>query len=319
MTLNDSKQSEEGLSDKGPPISYSLNTFNNLGFGVGLRSQHFPYLMNNENLLVDWFEIISENFIDNHGYARHVLDSIRAKYPVVMHGVSMNIGSKDPLNWLYLNKLKELAEYIKPEWVSDHLCWTGFAGVNTHDLLPLPLTEESLNHVVKRVREIQDFLGRPLIIENPSTYLEFVQSELSEWEYLTALVEQTHCGLLLDVNNVYVCAHNHGFSALEYLHGLPHQNIVQIHIAGPTDVGDCLIDTHDHPVPTEVWHLYKLAQDLTGGVATLLEWDANIPEFPDLVAELNKAKAILAGETLDTKHVHVHASDTPAISTPIVF
>ncbi|WP_221937491.1 MNIO family bufferin maturase [Shewanella psychropiezotolerans] len=291
----------------------------NLGFGVGLRPQHFPYLMKNDDPLVDWFEIISENFMDNHGYARHVLQHIRSKRPVVMHGVSMNIGSTDPLNWTYLHKLKELADVVQPEWISDHLCWTGFAGVNTHDLLPLPLNEESLMHVAGRVREIQDFLRRPLIIENPSTYLEFSQSELSEWEFLALLVEQTNCGLLLDVNNVYVSAHNHSFDATEYVRGLPHQNIVQLHVAGPTDVGDCLIDTHDQPVPTDVWRLYKLAQELTGGVATLLEWDANIPDYPELVAELDKAKAVLAGEAIQDVPIHRQSDDTPVLSTPVVF
>jgi uncharacterized protein (UPF0276 family) len=313
--LNTSDKSIKGLLDKGP----SALAAKNLGFGVGLRSEHFPYLMNNDDPLVDWFEIISENFIDNHGYASHVLENIRRKRPVVMHGVSMNIGSADPLNWRYLNKLKELVNFVQPEWISDHLCWTGFAGVNTHDLLPLPLTEESLEHVAKRVGEIQDFLGRPLIVENPSTYIEFVQSELSEWEFLSALVERTNCGLLLDVNNVFVSSHNHGFDATDYLHGLPHQNIVQLHIAGPTNVGNCFIDTHDQPVPTEVWHLYKLAQDLTGGVATLLEWDANIPEYPDLVAELNKAKIVFAGKALDAGYIPVQEGDTRAISTPAVF
>ena len=292
--------------------------FKNLGFGVGLRSTHFPYLMKHTDPLVDWFEIISENFMGNHGYARHVLEQLKAKRPIVMHGVSMNIGSSDPLNWQYLNKLKELADYVQPKWISDHLCWTGIAGINTHDLLPLPLTEESLHHVAKRVCEIQTFLNRPLIIENPSTYLEFSQNEFSEWAFLSALVEQTNCGLLLDVNNVYVSAHNHHFSATDYIQELPHRNIVQLHIAGPTDVGDCLIDTHDQPVPSAVWHLYKLAQELTGGVSTLLEWDANIPKYTELVKELDKARAVLKGIIPEQKEVHMKAGNTPVISTPIV-
>jgi len=251
--------------------------------------------MKNNDPMVDWFEIISENFMNNHGYARHVLDKLKKTRPIVMHGVSMNIGSTDPLNTTYLKALKELAEYVQPEWISDHLCWTGFAGKNTHDLLPLPLTEESLKHVSKRVLEVQDYLKRPLVLENPSTYLEFKQSTITEWEFLSALVEKTNCGLLLDVNNVFVSATNHGFSAENYIQNIPIENVVQIHIAGPTDYGNFLIDTHDQPVPTPVWKLYKLAQELTGGVSTLLEWDANIPEYPELVKELKKAKEAVLG------------------------
>ncbi|MET1256474.1 DUF692 domain-containing protein [Aliikangiella maris] len=293
-------------------------TMKNLGFGVGLRTPHFPYLMSHDDLLVDWFEIISENFMSNYGYARHVLQRITKQYPVVMHGVSMNIGSHETLNWSYLEQLKALADFVKPEWISDHLCWTGVAGVNSHDLLPLPLTESVLEHVACRVNSVQDFLKRPLILENPSTYIEFQQSELTEWEFLSALVEKTQCGLLLDVNNVYVSAHNHGFCAVEYINNLPHRHIVQLHIAGPTDVGDCLVDTHDHPVPNEVWALYSLAQQLTGGVATLLEWDANIPDYVDLVTELNKAKAVLSGETPEPVEIMVDDAISKVVSTPIV-
>jgi uncharacterized protein len=267
----------------------------NLGLGVGLRNQHFNYLMRHEPP-VDWFEIISENFIDNHGYARRVLERVRSLRPVVMHGVSLSIGSTDPLDWDYLKGLRALAEFVRPAWVSDHLCWTGVAGVNTHDLLPMPLNEESLRHVAARVREVQDFLGRPLVLENPSTYLEFKDSTLPEWEFLSGLVREAGCGLLLDVNNVYVSAHNHGFDPEQYINNLPHESVVQIHLAGPTDCGRYLVDTHDQPVPARVWELYGLAQGLTGGVSTLLEWDANIPDFPELVAELRKAEAALAGE-----------------------
>ena len=185
---------------------------------------------------------------------------------------------------------------MRPEWVSDHLCWTGVAGVNTHDLLPMPLNEESLRHVAARVRQVQDFLGRPLVLENPSTYLEFKDSTVTEWAFLSELARETGCGLLLDVNNVYVSAYNHGFDAEHYVRSLPHEAVVQIHLAGPTECGGYLVDTHDRPVPARVWELYRLAQGLTGGVSTLLEWDANIPDFPDLVAELRKAEAALAGE-----------------------
>ena len=288
----------------------------NLGLGVGLRNQHFSYLMNHDPE-VDWFEIISENFIDNYGYARKVLEHLSSIRPVVMHGVSLSIGSTDPLNWDYLKKLKALAEFVHPAWISDHLCWTGVQGVNTHDLLPLPLTEESLRHVIDRVRQVQNFLKRPLVLENPSSYMEFRDSTFAEWAFLTELANETGCGLLLDVNNVYVSGYNHGFDAEHYIRSMPHDAVVQIHIAGPTDCGRFLVDTHDQPVPARVWELYKLAQELTGGVSTLLEWDANIPDFPDLVAELRKAEAALRGEN---SGVSMRKSDgASAVSNPVGF
>ena len=288
----------------------------NLGLGVGLRNQHFSYLMSHDPQ-VDWFEIISENFIDNFGFARHVLERLASIRPIVMHGVSLSVGSTDPLNWNYLKALRTLAEFVQPRWISDHLCWTGVANVNTHDLLPLPLTEESLSHVVERVRQIQDFLERPLILENPSTYLEFKESTLTEWEFLSALAKETGCGLLLDVNNVYVSSYNHGFDPEHYIRNLPHASVVQIHLAGPTDCGQYMVDTHDQPVPTAVWHLYKLAQELTGGVSTLLEWDANIPDFPELVLELKKAEAALQG-TIPDAPVHRSAA-AEIVSNPVDF
>ena len=288
----------------------------NLGLGVGLRNQHFSYLMSHDPQ-VDWFEIISENFIDNFGFARHVLERLASIRPIVMHGVSLSVGSTDPLNRNYLKALRTLAEFVQPRWISDHLCWTGVANVNTHDLLPLPLTEESLSHVVERVRQIQDFLERPLILENPSTYLEFKESTLTEWEFLSALAKETGCGLLLDVNNVYVSSYNHGFDAEHYIRSLPHASVVQIHLAGPTDCGQYMVDTHDQPVPTAVWHLYKLAQELTGGVSTLLEWDANIPDFPELVLELKKAEAALQG-TIPDAPIH-HSAAAEIVSNPVDF
>ena len=290
--------------------------FPNLGLGVGLRSKHFPYLMNEPDMLVDWFEIISENFLDNHGYGRHVMLEIAKVKPMVMHGVSMNIGSKDPLNMEYLKKLKDLANEVQPVWISDHLCWTGIAHQNSHDLLPLPLNEESLAHVIKRVHKVQDYLERPLILENPSTYMEFEMSTMTEWNYLTQLVEETNCGLLLDVNNVYVSSFNHGYDPEEYIKNLPHQSIVQIHLAGPTHAGDLMIDTHDQPVPKRVWELYKMVDELTGGVSTLLEWDAKIPEYPELVEELNKAKKVLQGDLPETA---VFQSSGNIVSTPVGF
>ncbi len=286
-----------------------------LGLGVGLRNKHSHYLMHNPPQ-VDWFEIISENYIDDFGFSRHVLNHVRAQVPVVMHGVSLSIGSTDPLNIDYLAKLKQLALEIEPKWISDHLCWTGVQGVNTHDLLPVLLTEESLKHIARRVQQVQDYLGRQLVLENPSSYLEYKASEIYEWEFLSELATTTGCGLLLDVNNVFVSAHNHGFDAENYIRSLPHSHIVQMHIAGPTDYGQLLVDTHDHPVPHKVWQLYKLAHELTGGVSTLLEWDANIPEYPELVEELFKAKRVLKGDLPDAPVVVI---DSLPVSNPVQF
>jgi len=287
----------------------------NLGLGVGLRNKHFNYLLHNP-AQVDWFEIISENFMDDFGFARHVLMHVRKQVPVVMHGVSLSVGSTDPINFKYLEKLKALAEAIEPEWISDHLCWTGVAYTNTHDLLPMPMTQESLIHVCERVMRIQDYLKRPLILENPSTYLQFKASTISEWGFLSSLATTTGCGLLLDVNNVFVSATNHGFDSANYINNLPHQHIVQMHIAGPTDCGDLLIDTHDQPVPSEVWKLYARAQQLTGGVSTLLEWDAKIPDYPDLLIELYKAREALKG---NIPVQGVNKSEYQPVSNPVEF
>jgi uncharacterized protein (UPF0276 family) len=274
--------------------------FPNLGDGVGLRDPHFAHLMRTDPAAwgVDWFEILSENFLDHRGYAAHVLERVAAHRPVVMHGVSLSIGSADPLDTFYLDKLAELARRVKPAWISDHLCWTGIAGTNSHDLLPMPLTEASLAHVTARVREVQDRLGRPLILENPSSYLQFAGAQMPEWEYLGRLAEDSGCGLLLDVNNVYVSAFNHGFDAAAYIEALPAERIVQVHLAGPRDCGTHLLDTHDSPVLEPVWALYALAMRRTGGVSTLLEWDSSIPPYEELLAELAKAKAWRSAESV---------------------
>jgi uncharacterized protein (UPF0276 family) len=261
----------------------------NLGLGVGLRSAHFAHILDHWPE-VDWFEIISENFIDSRGRPRHVLDRVAERYPVVMHGVSLSIGSADPLDFEYLSKLKVLAREIDARWVSDHLCWTGVAGRNTHDLLPVPLNEATLAHVVARVRVVQDYLERPLVLENPSTYIEFSDSTMPEWEFLSRMAEETDCGLLLDVNNVYVSSVNHDFDPLEYIESVPHERVVQCHLAGHTNCGTHCIDTHDGRVIDPVWDLYARAQQLTGGVSTLLEWDARIPPFDVVHAEVLKAR-----------------------------
>ncbi|MAT15859.1 MAG: hypothetical protein CMJ46_11395 [Planctomyces sp.] len=268
-----------------------------LGLGLGLRSKHYQYILDHHPD-VDWFEIISENYMNSAGRPRQILDEIAARYPIVMHGVSLSIGSSDPLNFDYLSKLKRLAAEVNARWVSDHICWTGIAGRNTHDLLPVPYNEETLSHIVERVQTVQDYLERPLVLENPSSYITFAASTMSEEEFIGRLVCQTGCGLLLDVNNVYVSCYNHDEDPLAYIRRLPHESIVQFHLAGHTNLGTHLIDTHDGQVVDPVWDLYRDVCQLTGNVSTLLEWDAEIPEFPELYAELQKAQQFRAGECI---------------------
>jgi len=264
-----------------------------LGFGLGLRPA--PYsAIHADRPRVDWFEIISENFIDSRGRPRYVLEQIAERYPVVMHGVSLSIGSTDPLDFAYLRKLKDLAAQVRARWVSDHLCWTGVAGRNTHDLLPLPYHDQSLAHVAQRVRVVQDYLERPLVLENPSSYVTFTSSTMQEWEFLARLVEQTGCQLLLDVNNVYVSSVNHDFDPEEYIRALPRHRVAQFHLAGHTDCGTHCIDTHDGPVIDRVWRLYRLAWHHLGPAATLLEWDDRIPDFDTVHAEALKARSLIA-------------------------
>jgi hypothetical protein len=261
-----------------------------LGFGVGLRTVHYNHILR-ERPAVDWFEAISENFMDTGGRPLHVLEQVAERYPVVLHGVSLGIGNTDPLDREYLRKLKELATRVRARWVSDHLCWTGVAGRNTHDLLPMPYTEQALRHTVARVREVSERLERPLVLENPSSYVEFAASSLPEWEFLARLAEEADCGLLLDVNNVYVSSFNHGFDPLAYLEAIPAERVVQYHLAGHTNKGTHIIDTHsDHAIP-EVWELYRRAWERSGPVATLYEWDENIPSFEVVHAEARKAIA----------------------------
>jgi uncharacterized protein (UPF0276 family) len=297
----------------------------NLGLGVGLRTVHFPYILKN-NPAVDWFEVISENFMDSGGRPRRVLEQIADRYAVVMHGVSLSIGSTDPLNFDYLTKLKRLAHWVNARWVSDHLCWTGVAGLNSHDLLPLPLNEETLRHVALRVRTVQEFLERPLVLENPSTYVTFADSTMSEWEFLARLADETDCGLLLDVNNVYVSSVNHDFDPAEYIRSVPPERVVQFHIAGHTHCGTHIIDTHDDHVIDPVWELYRQAHRHTGGAATLLEWDAKIPEFPVVHAEVLKAKRHMgasepgaAATDFAQPVAHVPGSEATTVPHPLSF
>lgn len=264
------------------------------GFGLGLRKEHFADLLAAPPSGVDWFEAISENFMVAGGKPLAVLEHVRCDFPLVLHGVSLSIGGTDPLSADYLDRLTALIERIEPAWVSDHLCWTGVDGVNLHDLLPLPYTRECLVHVADRVRRVQDRLGRQLVLENPSTYLAAADNEMNEWEFLAALAEETDCRLLLDVNNVYVSACNHGFDPLRYLAGIPPARVVQLHIAGHRDVDGFKIDTHDAPVCEAVWALYGQAAQRFPAAATLLERDDAIPPLPQLIAELDRARAIAA-------------------------
>src|SRR5689334_24050000 len=263
-----------------------------LGIGVGLRTVHYGHVLE-QRPPVDWFEIISENFLGTHGRPSWVLEQVAERYPVVLHGVSLSIGSTDPLDFDYLRQLKELATRIRAPWISDHLCWTGVAGRNLHDLLPLPYTEESLRHVVRRVRAVQDFLERPLALENPSSYVEFQSSSMSEWEFLARLAEEADCALLLDVNNVYVSSFNHGFDAQAYIDAIPHERVVQYHLAGHTNHGTHIIDSHNGRVIDEVWRLFERSLELSGGRSTLLEWDEDIPSFAELHAEALRARSWL--------------------------
>jgi uncharacterized protein (UPF0276 family) len=261
----------------------------NLGHGVGLRSEHFGRVLEAPTS-VDWFEVISENFMVKGGRPLHVLDRVRRDYPVVLHGVSLSIGSSDPLDKRYLEALAALIKRVEPAWVSDHLCWTGVGGHNAHDLLPLPYTEEALLHTVERVSAVQDFLGRQIALENVSTYLSFAGSTMSEWEFLAQLAERADCGILLDVNNIYVSAANHDFDAATYLAAIPKDRVWQIHLAGHTDKGTHLLDTHSRPVCDPVWSLYRQALERFGELASLVEWDEDIPAWDILEAECERAK-----------------------------
>jgi uncharacterized protein (UPF0276 family) len=273
--------------------------FPDLGIGIGLRASHFGEILSRWPKL-DWFEVLSENYMDTGGRPQWVLDQVSERYPVALHGVSLSIGSTDPLDREYLRKLKALAERTKARWVSDHLCWTGVLGRNTHDLLPLPYDEATLRHVVARVRQVQDLLERPLAIENPSSYVAFAASTMSEWEFLARLAEAADCALLLDVNNVYVSAFNHGFEAERYVDAIPADRVVQYHLAGHTHKGTHIIDTHSGPALDAVWALYARASARTGPVSTLFEWDEAIPSFDEVRAEAAKAAPLRGAPALAT-------------------
>ena len=268
-----------------------MNRFDlpDLGIGLGLRTVHYAHILE-EQPPVDWFEILSENYMQTRGKPLHFVDQVAERYPVAMHGVSMSIGSTDPLDRAYLAELKALRDRVGARWVSDHLCWTGAAGKNSHDLLPMPYNDESLRHVAARVRQVQDFLGAPLALENPSTYLELASSTMTEWDFLAALAREADCALLLDVNNVYVSAFNHGFDPQRYLDAVPWDRVVQLHVSGHTHHGTHIVDTHIGPVIDPVWRLLGEAHRRARGVSVLLEWDAEIPSFEETHADALRAK-----------------------------
>jgi uncharacterized protein (UPF0276 family) len=269
-----------------------------LGVGLGLRTVHYPAILS-QRPPVGWFEIVSENYMQTAGRPLYILDQIAELYPIVMHGVSMSIGSTDPLDMDYLRELKALKERVGALWVSDHLCWTGVMGKNTHDLLPMPYTEEALRHTAARIRQVSELLEAPLILENPSTYVEFAGSEMTEWDFLRHLCQEADAGLLLDVNNVYVSAYNQGFAITEYLDGLPMDRVVQIHVAGHTNHGTHIVDTHIGPVIDPVWEIFAEVHRRTGGTSTMLEWDAEIPSFEETFAEARRAMEFAADLSLD--------------------
>ena len=264
-----------------------------LGFGLGLRTEHYEAILADKPA-IDWLELISENYMGDGGKPLHYLDRFRALYPMVMHGVSLSIGSMDPLDKDYLTRLKGLAARVSPKWISDHLCWTGVAGKNLHDLMPLPYTEEAVRHVAARVREVQDFLGTQILVENVSSYVTYTQSAMTEWEFLSAVAEAADCFILLDVNNIYVSSHNHDFDPRDYLRGVPPGRVRQFHLAGHTNNGNIIVDTHDHPIIGGVWDLYAEALRIFGPVSTMIERDAHIPPLPELMAELEQARRIAA-------------------------
>lgn len=267
----------------------------NLGFGLGLRTEHYETILTDKPP-IDWFEIITENYLVPGGKPHYYLEKIRENYPLVMHGVSMSIGSTDPLDWDYLHQVRALSEKIQPKWISDHLCWTGVHGKNTHDLLPMPYTEEAVNHVANRIQQVQEFLGKRILIENVSSYIAYHQSSMTEWEFLKAISERADCLILLDVNNIYVSSVNHGFNPIDYINAMPSERIYQIHLAGHSNMGEYIIDTHDHEIARPVWNLYSSALRRFGLVSTMIERDDDIPSLSTLLAELNHARQL--AETL---------------------
>lgn len=292
----------------------SASQWLNLGFGAGLRAEHYGDILGAPSGL-DWFEAITENYMDSGGRPLHVLEQVRRDHPVALHGVALSIGSTDPIDAAYLDRLGALAERIEPALITDHLCWCGVDGQVLHDLLPLPYTEEALDHVVDRVLRVQDRLRRRILLENPSTYVAFEHSTIAEWTFLSEVAERGDCGILFDVNNVYVSAHNLGFDPHTYLDAIPADRVGQIHLAGFTDMGTYLFDTHSAPVHEHVWDLYRRACNRFGPVSTLIEWDADIPIYDRLRDEVDRARRECAasgmGEVGDDSTIAAVAAASP--------
>lgn len=262
-----------------------------LGFGIGLRPIHYQAIIDSKPA-IDWFEIVSEDFMVAGGAPLYYLDKICENYPIVMHGVSLSIASSDPLNWDYLHKLKTLIERVEPRWVSDHLCWTGVNGINLHGLLPLPFTTEAVNYVAERIQQVQDFLGRQILMENISSYIDYSISEMTEWEYVSEVAEKADCLILFDVNNAYVNGFNHGFNAMDFVNGLPAKRVQQFHMAGHDNCQTHIVDTHDNTIIDDVWTLYEASIKRFGAVSTLIERDDCIPSIDEMLIELNQARTI---------------------------
>ncbi len=277
-----------------------------LGHGIGLRPAHYPRVL--EGARADWFEVISENFMIPGGRPLAILEQVRADSPIVLHGVSLSIGSTDALNERYLGELRDLAARVEPAWVSDHLCWGSVGRHYAHDLLPLPYTEEALAHVVRRIEHVQETLGRRILIENVSSYVAYAHSAMPEWTFLAEVAERADCGILLDVNNIYVSSVNHGFDAAAYLAGVPVGRVGQVHLAGHSDHGTHLLDTHDAPVRDEVWDLYRAAVRRFGRMSTLVEWDDHLPPVEDVLAEAERARAVEAEVLSEEPHVRAGAA-----------
>lgn len=272
--------------------NYSFNKVQ--GCGIGLRLEHFEDI-NAQQPKIPWFEILSDNYLIEGTAQRNYLYQLRNNYPVTFHGVGLSIGSTDPLNMDYLKRLKKLKHEVQPAWISDHLCWTSAHGIVTHDLIPLPYTETVVKHIVDRIKQVQDFLGEQIVIENVSSYLQFKSTEMSEWDFINEVIRQSDCRLLLDVNNIYVSAQNHKFDAEEYLFSMPAERVAEIHLAGYEDRGTHLLDTHSRPVTPPVWDLFKKAIQHVGHVPVLIEWDNDIPSLERVIAEADKAKSIQQG------------------------
>jgi len=271
-----------------------------LGYGLGLRKEHYETVLN-ERPKVDWFEIVSENYMVDGGKPLDYLTRIREHYPMVMHGVSMSIGSTEPLNFDYLKQLKELIKRVEPEWISDHLCWTGVNGLNLHDLMPLPYTEEAIQHVADRVSQVQDYLGQQILLENVSSYVSYTDSVMTEWEFFREVTKRADCKILLDINNIYVSAYNHNFDPFTYLTAMPGERVHQFHLAGHTHENNLIIDTHDHPIADPVFDLYAAAVEHFGRVSTMIERDDNIPPLQELLDELEHVKNIAENYFKDNK------------------